>query len=121
MSDDAVRIGDGCTPLLDHHGAPLGPPLPARLAAFDGHVERLEHGWRWRGRLASDDVAELLASAVCGSSQRLIGPAGDAVAVWLGDVWFDAESGGVHCDLVGPTGEALGVRAGDLALGDLGG
>ncbi|TVR93240.1 MAG: hypothetical protein EA416_05450 [Trueperaceae bacterium] len=116
MTDEAVRITDGCTPLHDHHGAPLGPPFPARLATFDGHVQRLERGWRWHGRLASDDVAELLGSAVRGRSQHLLGPAGAGVSVWLADVWFDAESGGVSCDLVGRSGEALGVLPVDAVL-----
>jgi hypothetical protein len=113
MTDDVV--------LIDHHGAPLGPPFPASLATFDGHVQRLEHGWRWRGRLASDDVAELLRSAVRGGSQRLVGPVGAGVNVWLGDVWFDAESGGVSCELVGRTGEPLGSLSIDAAVGGIGG
>ena len=117
MTDDAMRTDDGRTPLHDHHGAPLGPPIPARLATYDGHVQRLEHGWRWRGRLASDDVAELLGSAVRGRSQRLVGAAGSGVSVWLGDVWFDAETGGVWCDLFGRAGDALVVPPDDGVAG----
>jgi len=121
MTDDVVRTDDGCTPLPDDRGAPLGPPLPARLATFDGHVQRLEHGWRWRARLASDDLAELLANAVRGTGQRLVGPAGSGVNVWLGDVWFDAESGGVCCELVGRSGAPLASPAVGAVIGDLGG
>ncbi len=113
MTDDAMCTDDGFTPLLDDRGAPLGPPIPARLATFDGHVQRLEQGWRWRGRLASDDVATLLGSAVRGRGQHLVGPVGAGVSVWLGDVWFDAETGGVCCDLVGRPGDALWTPSDD--------
>lgn len=106
MTDDAVRLDER----LPHHvprDTRLGPPVPARLARFEGYAERLERGWRWTGRLTSEDVAALLAAAVRGQSHGLIGPTGAQVRVWLGDVWFDAESGRIRCELVGNAAAAL--------------
>lgn len=106
MTDDVVRI-DERLPNLGPRDAALGPPVPARLARFDGVAERLEGGWRWSGTLTSEEVASLLATAVRGGSQGLIGPSGAQVRVWLGDVWFDAESGRTRCELVGNAAAAL--------------
>jgi hypothetical protein len=119
MSDEAMRTDHGCTPLLDHRGAPQGPPFPARLATFDGQLQRLEGGWLWRGRMANDGVAELLARAVRGHAQRIVGPGGAGASVWIGDVWFDAATGGMCCELIGRAGEALGSPTAEDVVWDL--
>ena len=106
MTDDALRL-DARLPHQGPRDTPLGPPVPARLARFDGSAERLERGWRWSGTLTSTEVAALLAAAVRGHSQSLMGPTGTQVRVWLGDVWFDAESGRIRCELVGNAAAAL--------------
>ncbi len=85
---------------------------PARLARYDGAVQRTEGGWTWRGRLPIGAIAPLLRSASRGQPEPLQGPPDAPERVWLRAVWFDAETGTVTCELAPTDASAAGLGDG---------
>ena len=98
------------------HGAPTdeggGQTHPARLARYDGTIQRADGGWTWHGRLPIGAIAPLLRSASRGQSEPLQGPPDAPQRVWLRAVWFDAETGTVRCELAPTDAAAAGLAEG---------
>ena len=98
------------------HGAPRDEAEThahaARLASYDGIIQRTERGWSWRGRLPIGAIAPLLRSASRGQPEPLQGPPDTPGRVWLRAVWFDAETGTVTCELAPTDAAAAGLADG---------
>ncbi len=109
-------MADGTEHDISIHGAPTdgadGHTHPARLARYDGIIQRTERGWTWRGRLPVGAIAPLLRSASRGQPEPLQGPPDTPARVWLRAVWFDAETGTVTCEIAATDAAAAWLAEG---------